>query len=100
MKELAMLHDTTPLKMWRCMNHWRDTLSDPAFLLAATFRETLPHALEVLAEMHWISGVPLREVAKKRKMTMHEVRKELGRARSGLLVAASRKSPGAAAGLL
>ena len=45
-----MLHRTTPLKMWRSLNHWRDTLSDPTFLLAATHRDTLPHELEVLSE--------------------------------------------------
>ena len=95
-KELAMLHRVPPLKMWRCLNHWRDTLSDPTFLLAAKFRDLLPHELEVLAEMHWIRGEALREVAGKRKMTMHEVRKKLARARSMLLLAASRQGKGAA----
>jgi hypothetical protein len=96
LKELAMLHHTPPLRMWRCLNHWRDTLSDPAFLLAANFRDTLPHDLEVLAEMHWIRGEPLRVLAAARKLTIYTVRKKLTRARSMLLLAASRQSKAAA----
>jgi len=95
-KELAMLHHTTPLKMWRCLNHWRDTISDPAFLMAAKFRDRLPHELELLAQAHWIEGRPLREIAAKRKATLHEVRKKLARARSMLLLAASGEGRAAA----
>jgi hypothetical protein len=94
-KELAMLHHTTPLKMWRCLNHWRDTISDPAFLLAAKFRDRLPHELEVLAQQHWIEGRPLREIAAARRTTMHEVRKKLARGRSMLLLFASREGKAA-----
>lgn len=96
LKELAMLHHMKPLTMWRRLNHWRDTLSDPAFLLAATFRDTLPHELTVLAEMNWIKGHSLREMAQKQKTTMHRVRKQLDRARSMLFLAASRQGKAAA----
>jgi hypothetical protein len=96
LKELAMLHHSPPLRMWRCLNHWRDTLSDPAFLLAAHFRDTLPHDLEVLAEMHWIRGESLRVLAAARNITMYEVRKKLTRARAMLLLAASRQGKAAA----
>jgi DNA-directed RNA polymerase specialized sigma24 family protein len=97
LRELAMLHHTTPLKMWRRLIHWRDTLSDPAFLLAAKFRDTLPHELELVAAARWEQGLPLRALAAKLGLTLHAVRKQITRARSLLLLAASRQGAAAEA---
>ena len=89
-EELAALHRTTPGRLYRRLMAWRETLSDPAFLLAAHFAGQLPSELAEVARAHWMEGVGLRKLARERGATLHEVRTQLAEARVALVTAAGR----------
>lgn len=88
--ELAVLHGMSRQRMYRLLVHWRDVLSDRSFLLAAQFAERLPSAMAELARDHWLEGRTLRELARARQTTLHDIRTRLAEAREKLLAAAAK----------
>ncbi len=92
--ELAALHKTTRHHLYRALMHWRDTLSDRSFLLAAHFAGRLPRGRAELARAHWMEGRTLRELARARRTTIHGIRTELAEARVDLATASlNRQGP-------
>ena len=90
-EELAALHKVTVGQLRRRLDHWRETLADPAFLLFSEFGNRLPRNLAEVARRYWIEGLTLREIAAGNAITLHRVRAQLALARSLLVVAMSRR---------
>ncbi len=90
-EELAAIHHVTVCQLRRRLEHWRDTLADPSFLLFAEFGERLPRNLAEMARDYWIEGKTLREIAVMREVSLHRVRVQIAMTRSLLLVAMSRR---------
>jgi hypothetical protein len=97
--ELAALHHVPPRALRRTLMHWRDTLSDPTFILAARFGGEIPAALAAVARAYWLEGASLRQVAADRDETLHQVRQLLTEARVALVQAACRHEAAALAEL-
>src|SRR4051812_32035975 len=58
MKDLAALQKVPAFQVCRRVARLREALSDPAFLLAARYGSQLPVELRLVAEAHWMEGVP------------------------------------------
>jgi hypothetical protein len=84
--ELAALHHLTPRQMRRRIETLRETLEDPAFILAAQFADQLPRDLALLARAYWVEGLPLRALARSRRRSVHYIRRRIADARSLLLL--------------
>jgi hypothetical protein len=95
--ELAALQHVTPQQLRRTLMHWRDTLSDPTFVLAARFGGALPAPLGQVARAYWLKGASLRQLAAERRQTMHQVRQLVIEARVALVQAACRHQAAAVA---
>ena len=96
-EELALMHRRPRLRLYRILMHWRDTLSDPAFILAAHYAGALAPELAELARAHWMEGKSLRQLAVVRQATVHEIRTQLAEARVALVTAAARRHAAEAA---
>ena len=90
--ELALLHRVTPRQMRRRLDRLKNTLADPAFILAIQFADQLPGVLETLAKAHWVEGRPLRELAEERGESLHRTRQQLAVVRSLLLLSLSNRT--------
>ena len=95
-RELAVLHRSSPRQMRRRVDRLRETLSDPCFLLAAQYGGRLPAELRALTRAYWLEGRTLRELARLHRHTLHWIRQQIVLARSLLLIALSveRAAPG------
>jgi hypothetical protein len=91
-RELALLHRVSARQMRRRLDRLKNTLADPAFILAVEFADQLPGDLESLARDHWILGGTLRELADGRGETLHRTRQQLGVIRSLLLLSLSNRT--------
>jgi hypothetical protein len=85
--EIAILHRLTRRQARRRLDHLSATLSDPFFMLTVEFAPQLPPPLCSIAYDYWLSALPLRQIARRRQLTLHRVRSYLDRARSLLLIA-------------
>jgi len=89
LSELSLLHNLPRQRMYRLLVHWRDVLSDRSFLLAAQLADRLPASLAQLARDHWLEGRTLRDLARARNTTLHDIRTRLAEARESLMAAAA-----------
>ncbi len=86
LRELALLHHRTPRQMRRRIERLRETLSDPAFVMAALYADRLPRAVAALAKAYWIEGITIRALAASDSQSIHAIRRRLAEARSLLLL--------------
>ena len=87
LRHLAALHHNTTRQLRLRIVQISNTLSDPCFLLTTQFGRELPAPLAALARAYWIEGLTLRTLAQREGTTLHHIRREIGLARSLLLVA-------------